>query len=155
MIDLIYDYGLTSEILDSMNGNKFDSSDSMKYDDFEKEINKYGIKTTLNRYGLHEFITEDKPLAYFMLLWDRVHRGWSTPYKAFRDINKYRIINYKHYYSDEKIDRYYNLLEEYVKNLTGINLGNLDNHAVDRLFEMMWSDNKVVLLKEGVAVFAW
>lgn len=106
MIDLIYDYGLTSEIIDSMNNKKFDIPDSMKYDDFEKEINKYGIKTTLNKYGLNEFINKDKPLAYFMILWNRILKGWSNPYKVFSDINKYEIINYKYRDYNERLITY-------------------------------------------------
>jgi hypothetical protein len=124
MINLIGDYDVTLSIIGSISNvddKKFEDSDRMEYSEFEDKMNEYGIKATLNRYGLNEFITEDKPLAYFMLLWDRVHGGWSTPYKAFRDINEYRIVNYKTYDGYEKIDRYYNLLEEYVKSLIGIN----------------------------------
>ena len=156
MIDLIYDYGLTSEIIDSLNSKKFDSSDSMKYDDFEKEINKYGIKTTLNKYGLHEFITKDKPLAYFMILWHRIHKGWSNPYKVFSYINKYEIINYKYRDYNERLMIHYDLLRIYVDKLSGIELEKVDNnHAVNKLFSIMDSDDTVVLLREGVAVFAW
>lgn len=155
MIDLIVDYDLKLDILDSIDDKKFEGSDRMEYSEFEKEVNEYGKKATINKYGLHEFITEDKPLGYFMLLWDRVHRGWSTPYEIFSKINDYKIIEHKFCDTDKKLMGYYDLLSKYVDELFGIELGKLDNYSVNKLFEMMNSDNKVVLLKEGMAVFAW
>ena len=154
MIDLIVDYDLTSKILENMK-ERIKRTDMMEYDDFKKEINEYGIKTTLNKYDLHKFITKDKPLAYFMLLWDRVHRGWSDPHEVFSEIDKYRIIDYNYQDNNDRPVINYDLLRIYVDELFSIKLENLDNRAVGKLFRMMNSDDKVVLLKEGVAVFAW
>ena len=155
MVNLIVDYELTSKIIDSIDDKKFDGSDRMEYSEFKKEINEFGKKATLNKYDLHKFITEEKPLGYFMILWERVYRKWSTPYKAFSDINKYEIIDYNYRDANERLIIHYDLLRIYVDKLFGIDLKTLDSHAVDRLFKMMDSDNKVVLLKNGMAVFAW
>lgn len=155
MIDLIVDYGLTSEILDSIDDKKFEGSDRMEYSEFKKEINEFGKKATFNKYGLHKFITEDKPLAYFMILWERVHRGWSNPYKVFSDIDRYKIVSYNYKDCDERFQMHYDLLRIYVEKLFDIELEKLDSRSVDRLFRLMNSDDKVVLLKEGMAVFAW
>ena len=153
MIDLIVDYGLTLSILNYRKDKKF--PDKMDYEDFKKEIDEYSREATFNKYGLNEFITKEKPLGYFMILWERVYRMFSTPYEAFSEINKYKIINYKYRDCNERLFIHYDLLRIYVDKLFGIELERMDDHAVDKLFRIMDSDDKVVLLKEGVAVFAW
>ena len=96
MIDLGVDCELCSNILSDMIKKSKEGSERLDYDDFFKEIDKYGVQSVLRKYGLQEFVSEPKPLWYYMVLWKRFHKGKLNPRKVFSEIFNYKIISYEY-----------------------------------------------------------
>lgn len=155
MIDLVVDYRITSNLINSLTKGSEEERKMLDYDDFVKEIDKYGIQFVLRKYELQEFIYDHKPLEYYMVLWKKLYDWKSDPFQVFKEINSYDIVRYKYEEKDKKFNGHCNLLGPYANRLFGIDIDNLDDYSSNKLYELMRSDDRVVLINREVAVFAW
>jgi hypothetical protein len=155
MIDLVVDYRMTSNFINSLTKGSEEERKILDYDDFVKEIDKYGIQFVLRKYDLQDFIYDHKPLEYYMVLWEKLHNWKSDPFQVFKKINSYDIVCYKYEEKDKKFNGYCNLLGLYANRLFGIDIDNLDDYSSNKLYKLMRSDDRVVLIDREVAVFAW